>query len=146
MDYVIRAMEIEDYEDVLALWEASEGVGLSGADTERSIAIFLERNPCLSHVAHRHGQLVGAVLCGHDGRRGYIHHLAVSKVCRREGIGSALVARCLGGLQQIGIQKCHIFVFQANPEAMAFWDRMGWTKREELAVMSMTIPEESGHA
>ena len=146
MDHAIRAMEIEDYEHVLALWEASEGVGLSSADTERSIAVFLERNPGLSQVAHRQGQLVGAVLCGHDGRRGFIHHLAVSKVCRREGIGSALVARCLDGLQECGIQKCHIFVFAANSEAMVFWDRMGWAKREELAVMSMSIPEKSGRA
>ena len=146
MDYVIRAMEIEDYEDVLALWESSEGVGLSSADAKRSIAVFLERNPGLSHIAHRGEQLVGAVLCGHDGRRGYIHHLAVSRPCRGQGIGRELVARCLDGLQRIGIQKCHIFVFQANPEAAAFWDRMGWTKREELAVMSMRIPEESGQA
>ena len=146
MDYVIRAMEIEDYQDVLALWDASEGVGLSSADAEQSIEIFLERNPGLSRVAHRREQLVGAVLCGHDGRRGYIHHLAVSRLCRREGIGSALVGRCLDGLRQIGIQKCHIFVFAVNSEAMVFWDRMGWTKREELTVMSMSIPEESGHA
>jgi ribosomal protein S18 acetylase RimI-like enzyme len=140
MDYVIRAMEIGDYDHVHRLWKASEGVGLSSADTERSIAVFLERNPGLSHVAHHQGQLIGAILCGHDGRRGYIHHLAVSMACRKEGVGRALVAHCLDRLEQIGIQKCHIFVFAANTEAKVFWDRMGWIMRGELTVMSMSIP------
>ncbi|MFQ5903472.1 MAG: GNAT family N-acetyltransferase [Candidatus Binatia bacterium] len=79
MGIVIREMALQDYDEVLALWQTSEGVGLSDADLEEGVARFLDRNPGLSFVALDGEHLVGAVLCGHDGRRGYIHHLVVSK-------------------------------------------------------------------
>ena len=132
----MREMTIHDYEDVLALWQASEGVGLSDADSEESIAGYLHRNPGLSFVAHDGEHLVGAVLCGHDGRRGYIHHLAVSESHRRQGLGRALAERCLSALRRDGIDKCHIFVFAANRDTSAFWKSIGWTQRVELVMMS----------
>jgi ribosomal protein S18 acetylase RimI-like enzyme len=133
---VIREMTIGDYEEVLALWRASVGVGLSDADLEESIASYLHRNPGLSFVAHDGEQLVGGVLCGHDGRRGYIHHLAVSESHRRRGLGRALVERCLSALGRAEIDKCHIFVFAANRDTIAFWKSIGWTQRVELIMMS----------
>ena len=136
MSVVIREMTIEDYDAVLALWQVSEGVGLSDADSEESIGLYLDRNPGLSFVAHGGKHLVGAVLCGHDARRGYIHHLAVSKPHRRQGLGRALVERCLTALRQDGIDKCHIFVFADNQDTIAFWKSIGWTQRVELVVMS----------
>jgi putative acetyltransferase len=133
---VIREMTIRDYDQVVGLWQNSEGVGLSDADSREGIARFLGRNPGLSFVA-RHGEhLVGVVLCGHDGRRGYIHHLAVSKSHRRQGLGRALVERCLSALRRDGIDKCHIFVFAANGDAITFWKNVGWTERVELIMMS----------
>ena len=108
MNFIIREMSIADFEEVKALWQRSNGIELSTADTKESITRFLERNPGLSFVARDGDLLVGAVLCGHDGRRGYIDHLAVSQSHRCQGIGRALVGRCLYNLVQIGIRKWHL--------------------------------------
>jgi ribosomal protein S18 acetylase RimI-like enzyme len=139
MSIVIREMVIEDYDQVLALWRTSEGVGLSDSDSEEGVTRFLDRNPGLSFVARDGEHLVGAVLCGHDGRRGYIHHLAVSKSHRCKGLGRALVGRCLSALRRDGISKCHIFVFGDNNDTIAFWKSVGWTQRVELIMMSQYI-------
>jgi len=134
--FEIREMTIQDFEPVLALWQASEGIGLSDSDSRESIASFLERNPGLSFLARKGDLLLGAVLCGHDGRRGYIHHLAVNQSHRHQGIGKALVDYCLNSLKLAGIQKCHLFVFHDNYDAISFWMKCGWTKRIDLVVMS----------
>jgi ribosomal protein S18 acetylase RimI-like enzyme len=136
MDVTIREMTLDDYDAVLSLWQASDGVGLSEADARENVAGYLERNPGLSFVAHDGGQLVGAVLCGHDGRRGFIHHLAVRQSHRRHGVGRALAEQCLTRLDAEGIQKCHLFVFATNHDAIAFWQRVGWHQRTDLTVMS----------
>ena len=142
MSYAIREMTIRDYDEVLSLWKACEGVGLSDADSREGIESFLDRNPCLGHVARDGSELVGAILCGTDGRRGYIHHLAVSKHHRHQGLGRALVGRCLDALRRIGIQKCHIFVFGDNAGAIAFWNKVSWTQRVELTIMSRSIADQ----
>jgi ribosomal protein S18 acetylase RimI-like enzyme len=139
MSMVIREMTIRDYDEVAGLWQSSQGVGLSDADSREGVARFLERNPGLSFVARDGEHLVGVVLCGHDGRRGYIHHLAVSKSHRRKGLGRALVGRCLSALRQDGIGKCHIFVFGDNQDTVAFWKDIGWTQRVELLMMSQYV-------
>lgn len=136
MDINIREMTIEDFNAVLDLWQGAEGVGLSDSDAADEIAKFLLRNPGLSLVALVDNNLAGAVLCGHDGRRGYIHHLAVSPAYRRMGIGRHLVEQCLENLRSQGINKCHLFVFENNVDAIAFWEKSGWTMREELCMMS----------
>ena len=136
MNFVIREMNIADFEEVKALWQRSNGIELSTADTKESIARFLERNPGLSFVARDGDRLVGAVLCGHDGRRGYIDHLAVGQSHRCQGIGRALVGRCLYNLVQIGIRKWHLFVMQDNQDAIEFWKKLGWAQRVELVTMS----------
>jgi ribosomal protein S18 acetylase RimI-like enzyme len=135
----IQEMTIHDYENVYQLWKRSEGIGLSDADSRDGITRFLERNPGLSFTAWERDQLVGAALCGHDGRRGYIHHLAVAKSHRRQGIGRALVGRCMYALMRIGVPKCHLFVFDDNQEAIDFWKKVGWTERVELMMMSQQL-------
>ena len=132
-------MTIDDYDAVLALWKASEGIGLSAADERPAIARYLERNPGMSFVACQEGRIVGAVLCGHDGRRGYMHHLAVAPPCRRQGLGRQLVERCLVALAATGIDKCHLFVFGGNSAGVAFWKRIGWTERTDLAILSTQV-------
>jgi ribosomal protein S18 acetylase RimI-like enzyme len=136
MEVAIRTMEIGHYPAVLDLWQATEGVGLSSADNPEAIAQFLDRNPGLSAVAVEGQRVVGAVLCGHDGRRGYIHHLAVHPAYRRGGLGRALVRHCLQQLRLAGIAKCHLFVFASNDSGRAFWRATGWTERQELIMMS----------
>ncbi len=129
-----------DYGAAYSLWEKAEGIGLSQADSRENIARFLERNPGTSFVATAEGRLVGAVLCGNDGRRGFLHHLAVSPDQRRSGIGRALVDRCLAALAAAGMRKCHIFVLADNGEGQRFWERVGWEKRTTLVVMSHDVP------
>jgi putative acetyltransferase len=142
MSIAIRDMSIEDYESIYRLWKNVEGIGLSDADSKEGIKRFLERNPGLSFVATDGAQIVGAALCGHDGRRGYIHHLAVVNAYRRQGIGKSLVGRCMYALMRIGIAKCHLFVFDENQEAIRFWNKVGWTERVELMMMSQLLADD----
>ncbi len=138
----LREMTIDNYDAVYAVWQNSEGIGLSDADSKEGIKRFLERNPGLSYIALDGDHVVGAALCGHDGRRGYIHHLAVVHTHRRQGIGRSLVSRCMFSLMQIGISKCHLFVFDQNQGAIDFWNRVGWTQRVELMMMSQLIKDQ----
>ena len=136
MNFEIREMSIDQYEPIYELWENSEGVGLSASDEKGEIEKFLERNPGLCFTAWNGNVLVGAILCGHDGRRALIHHLAVRESHRRSGIGKTLVDRCFEALRQRGITKCHLFVFRDNVVGLAFWDGLDWIPREELLLMS----------
>jgi ribosomal protein S18 acetylase RimI-like enzyme len=140
MNLVISPFTLDAYEKVMTLWKESEGIGLSGADSKESIRFYLERNPDMSLVAKdANGTLVGAALCGHDGRRGYIHHLAVRSDHRRQGIGRRLVEECLSRLQAAGIQKCHLFIFGHNASGIEFWKSLGWTPRTDIGVISKDI-------
>jgi ribosomal protein S18 acetylase RimI-like enzyme len=142
----ITAMTISDYQDAYALWKSTEGMGLSSADTREGIEAFLTRNPGLSLVARLDRQLIGTVLCGHDGRRGYLHHLAVDRQHRGRGLGRRLVEMCLTRLASIGIQKCHIFLHRDNEQGRHFWQKVGWKERTELRIMSKDIAsQEQGH-
>lgn len=137
--FTIRGMSEADYDAVLALWRATPGIGLSEADERPNIASFLARNRGLSFVAEADGRLAGAVLGGTDGRRGYLHHLAVAPDHRRAGVGSSLVARALEALRARGLRRCHIFVMAGNAEGRRFWERTGWFRRDDLVVMSKDI-------
>jgi len=129
-----------DYDDALALWQVTEGITLRDADSREGIERYLLRNPGLSFTARDAGGLVGTVLCGHDGRRGYLHHLAVAPSHRRQGLGRRLIDRSLAGLRAIGIEKCHLFVVAENHPARDFWRRLGWVEREDIVTMSITLP------
>lgn len=139
MSVQIREMTIDDYEDVQALWQASEGILLTEADSRASIQKFLARNPDLSLVALDGAQLVGAVLCGQDGRRATLEHLAVRKSHRRQGLGRSLVGRCMYRLMQQGISRCHILIPEGNDEAIAFWKKLGWAPRVEILTMIQSV-------
>ena len=139
----MRHFRIEDFDAVIALWRRTEGVGLNESDTRPAVAAFLRRNPKLSFVAENDGRIIGAVLCGHDGRRGYLHHLAVSKRHRSRAIGRQLVNACLAKLRKAGISKCNIFIFANNAEGMKFWKHTGWSLRTELRLMQIRL--DAGH-
>ena len=140
----ITEFTMRDYDEAIALWRRSQGVSLRGADGRDAIERYLRRNPGLSFVARADGALVGAVLCGHDGRRGYLHHLAVAEAHRGQGgcpLGgwSALAERCLAALRSLGIEKCHLFVVRDHADARAFWRRAGWEERTDVQLMSRTM-------
>ncbi len=131
----------EHIEPALDLWRRIDHLGLSASDDPIHLARFLRRNPGFSQVAEKHGELIGTALCGHDGRRGYIHHLAVDPRYRRAGVGRALLERCLEMLREVKILKCHAFVFEGNPFGALFWQPEGWELRSELAVFSRFLAE-----
>ena len=135
----IRPMAAGDYDAVLALWRRTPGVGLGIGDERGAVVASLERNPGLSLVAVRGETLVGAVLCGHDGRRGSINHLAVVPEERGRGLGRELVDGCLEGLRAAGIGKCSIVVYRHNTDGQAFWRAIGWTVRDDLLLMQLGI-------
>ena len=132
----IQPLTNADVSGLLALWQTTEGLTLRDVDTPGAIERYLERNPGFSFAAWVGGVLVGGVLCGHDGRRGYLHHLAVHPDHRRRGIGRALVHACLNSLAVVGIDKCHLFVRTDNPDARAFWQHLGWQQRADIEVFS----------
>ena len=134
----IRALEIADYPEVRELWEASDGVGLSDSDSAQNTARFLARNPGLSLAAVDGAKLVGCVLCGHDGRRGFIHHLVVEATHRRQGVGRALVEHAVRGLREAGNHKCHLLVFNENAAGRAFWKKVGAEQRLTLSTFSIS--------
>jgi N-acetylglutamate synthase len=136
MKTIIRPFTLRDYDAALDLWKSCEGIGLTDADSRDGTASFLRRNRGLSVVAVRAGRLVGTALCGHDGRRGFIYHLAVAPAVRRKGIGRTLVEQCLRALRQAGIHKCHVVVFGRNRKGRQFWENIGWVERKQLRLMS----------
>jgi N-acetylglutamate synthase len=138
----LRAFILNDYEAALALWNACPGIGLSSADERGAIATFLARNAGLSFAAWRGTELVGTSLCGSDGRRGYLYHLAVKPQQRRQGVGAALASASLEALAGTGIRKCHLFVLADNEAGAAFWLAAGWTPRGDIAVYSKNLQRE----
>ena len=132
----IFEFRLNDFQDVIALWKSCEGIGLSSADSKDNLTTYLKRNPGMSFVARSKNAVIAAVLCGHDGRRGYLHHLAVHPDFRNQGIGRALVKKCISALQSIGIQKCHLFIFNSNRDAIRFWEKIGWSYRKDIGVVS----------
>jgi N-acetylglutamate synthase len=110
----IRDFEIPDYQAALEMWRSDANIGLSSADLKDNIRRFLERNSGLSKVAVSGKRMIGTALCGQDGRRGYLYHLHVDENYRRKGLGKKLVKACMDSLQEEKIQKCHLFVFDAN--------------------------------
>lgn len=131
MTYELRAMTINDYDDVSALWSSTEGLSISEDDSRERIELYLARNAELNFIASMNGEIVGSVLCGHDGRRGILRHLAVKDSCRGRGIARDLVRRAVSELAKQGIQKCNLYVLDAKPAARRFWEHMGWRKLED---------------
>lgn len=138
MPPVIRSFHPSDHVAAMALWRSTPGVGLSDADERAPMERFLARNPGLSFVAVDGPGLLGTILCGHDGRRGLIHHLVVSPAARRQGLGRRLLAAGLQALRAQGIAKCHLLVFRDNREGLAFWRGVSAVERVELALYSVS--------
>lgn len=139
---MICRMKPEDYDGVCHLWFSCAGMGLNDLDDSREgIEAFLERNPTTCFSAWEDGKIVGSILCGHDGRRGYIYHTAVLHDYRGRGIGTKLVQAALKGLEEAGIHKAALVVFSGNQAGNAFWERQGFSLREDLTYRNKALRE-----
>ena len=139
---MVRVMTPEDYDAVYALWMSIHGFGIRSMDDSREgIEIFLKRNPTTSAVDVEDGKIVGAVLCGHDGRRGCLYHVCVSEQYRRHGIGKKMVEFCVQALQAERINKVCLNAFVTNAVGNAFWQRMGWSNRTDMNYYDFTLNE-----
>jgi N-acetylglutamate synthase len=140
----IREMNMNDYEAMYHLWSSTEGMGLSEADAPEQIDRYLKRNPGCCYVAvnteiSADHCIVGTLLAGHDGRRGYLYHMAVAAETRGQGIARQLITHSLKALHEQGIDKAHLFVMDTNADGKAFWAASGWEKRTALDVFSREI-------
>ena len=143
-DFFVRTMTIEDYDRVYGLWNSIDGFAIRSIDDSREgVARFLKRNPETSVVAVSGDKVLGAILCGHDGRRGCFYHVCVDKAYRRLGIGKAMVVYCMEALRKEKINKVSLIAFTKNDIGNAFWKSIGWTKREDLNYYDFTLNKEN---
>ena len=139
---VIRFMTIEDYEKVYQLWLSCIGMGLNNLDDSKDgIAIYLDRNPDTCFVAEKSDEIIGVIIAGHDGRRGFIYHTAVNPDYRNQGIATKLVDAAMDALKANGINKVALVVFDRNEVGNAFWEKVGFTAREDLVYRNKAIAE-----
>jgi len=143
-DFQVRTMTIEDYEEVKALWMTIHGFAIRSIDDSYDgVERFLKRNPTTSVVAVKDGQIVGAILCGHDGRRGCLYHVCVREDSRLCGIGKAMVVFCMKALKEEKISKVSLIAFSSNDIGNAFWKEIGWTQRLDLNYYDFVLNTEN---
>lgn len=134
-----REFVMEDYDGAIALWRGVEGVEICEGDSREEIAEYLKRNPGLSCVAVTEGKIVGVALCGHDGRRGWIYHLAVAREYRRQQVGKLLIDACVSGLRRAGLKRAIILVAGDNTAGHEFWLRNGWEDIDGAIAMTKEL-------
>jgi ribosomal protein S18 acetylase RimI-like enzyme len=132
-----REFSISDYDAALELWQRVEGLEIAEGDDREGVSHFLARNPGLSRVATDGAAIIGVALCGHDGRRGYIYHLAVDPAYQTRGVGRRLMDECLAGLRRAGLKRALILVARDNPRGRKFWRRHGWEEVPGPIVMGI---------
>jgi ribosomal protein S18 acetylase RimI-like enzyme len=134
-----REFRIADFGYALAVWRMVDGVEVAEGDSEQEVKEYLLRNPGLSRVAVNGDTIIGAVLCGHDGRRGLIYHLAVAPAYQRKGIGQRLIQECISGLRGVGITRALILVSGENATGRSFWLRNGWEDIPGAILMGLDL-------
>ncbi len=144
MNYSVRTMTIEDYEGVYALWKTIKGFSMRSIDDSlEGVGRFLSRNPATSIVAEADGKIVGAILCGHDGRRATFYHVCVAEEYRKKGIGKAMVVLAMQALKKEKINKVALIAFTQNDVGNAFWKGIGWKQRLDLNYYDFTLNSEN---
>jgi N-acetylglutamate synthase len=138
-EITIREFRIGDYGAAVELWNKVEGIEIAEGDSREEIADLVSRNPGSNWVAEDGSAIVGVALCGHDGRRGHIYHLAVEPAYQRIGLGKRLVDKCLSGLRAAGIRRAIILVANNNPRGRFFWRRSGWEDVPGVDVMGIDL-------
>lgn len=141
---MIREMKADDYEQVYKLWMGIKGFAIRSIDdSKEGVERFIKRNPGISVVAEEDGKIVGAILCGHDGRRGCLYHVCVDENYRLRGIGKAMVVYCMEALSREKISKVSLIAFTENDIGNAFWKEIGWFQRQDLNYYDFTLNKEN---
>ncbi|MDY6352162.1 GNAT family N-acetyltransferase [Candidatus Weimeria sp. HCP3S3_B5] len=139
-----REMTIDDFEKVHALWMSIHGFGIRSIDDSREgVEAFLNRNPGFSVVAEEGGQIVGSILCGHDGRTACFYHVCVREDKRRQGIGKDMTVWCMRKLNQAHVNKISLVAFKDNSIGNSFWQQEGWKEREDYNVYDFYLNEKN---
>lgn len=139
---MIRIMTINDYEEVFELWKETENMGLRSLDdSEEGISLFLLRNPNTNFVALENDKVVGVILCGNDGRRGYIYHTVVKRAFRNCGIGTNLIEKAVQALKKEGITRVCLNIMETNEQGKQFWQNRGWERKDFLGFYSKSITD-----
>ena len=135
-------MTTEDYEKVYQLWLSCEGMGLNNLDDSKDgISKYLDRNPDTCFVAENSDEIIGVIIAGHDGRRGFIYHTAINSDHRNQGIATKLVDAAMAALKANGVNKVALVVFDRNEVGNEFWEKTGFTVREDLVYRNKAIAE-----
>ena len=144
MTTIIRAMTVEDYDQLHALWMRIKGFGIRSIDdSKEGVERFLKRNPTTSVIAEIDGKVVGGILCGHDGRTGCFYHVCVDPAYRCHGIGTSMVAYAMSALKEEHINKITLIAFTKNDIGNTFWNTIGWTKRPDVNYYEFVLNEEN---
>ncbi len=134
-----REFFTDDYDAAIRLWRRVEGLEIAEGDDREGLAQFLRRNRGLSRVAIDGAAIVGVALCGHDGRRGHVYHLAVDPAYQRCGLGRRLLDECLNGLRSAGVKRVIIMVADDNQRGAEFWKRQGWEEISGAILMGIDL-------
>ncbi|PJJ26735.1 GNAT family N-acetyltransferase [Lacrimispora celerecrescens] len=130
---ILRTMTLEDYYQVHKLWTGIKGFGIRTIDdSKEGVEKFLKRNPQTSVVAEEDGNIIGSILCGHDGRRGCMYHVCVAEEYRQKGVGQKMALDAMKRLQEEGISKVNLIAFKSNAVGNEFWSKSGWTYRNDI--------------
>lgn len=140
-DIIMRAMEETDIDTVISFWKAVFRPESSAVkETPEIMSRYLKRNPGLSTVAcDAQGRLIGTLLCGHDGRRGSIFHVAVDPTYRRRRIADRMQQRALDALRAEGIDSVYLLVTSRNPGSQEFWLSVGWEIRPDVRYLARQL-------
>jgi len=139
MDFLYSFMRIEDFDEIYKLWSSIQGLNLNKADEKGSVNAYLLRNPNQSYVCKLSNKIIGTIMCGNDGRRAFIYHLAVLPEYQRKGIATELVRLAIDMQKQLGIDKCAIFILNENVYGKNFWSNVGFSKVQEAEIMAKNI-------
>ena len=139
MNVTIREIRSEDYEALIRFWESIDEIELDDSEGKQDFEFFLRRNKGMSFLALDKEEVIGACLASHNGRRGFLDHLAAAPSHRRKGLGKMLVEKCLKVLQAEGIKRNYVFLFKENAEGRAFLEHIGWSQCDEYVMMSIQL-------